>query len=184
MSPTGPVAAALNPPPRGPLLRPAPKLRALVVLLLALTAWIALPAAGAQSAPIGGQTTRDPAAVTHTASISGVCGSSYSQVGSYSMTTTSGTRRGTLLIGWNGTRNCAVAECYANCGTLLWREAHITVSDDPFWDDSDEGNFRYYAGPVYSKPSAGECIDAYGRFATVNDGTFIADRYLSLAHCG
>jgi len=116
------------------------------------------------------------------AAASASCGnvSGYALVGQYAIYDL-GVRKGTLMICWSSTagRNSALNYCYNNCGVRHVREVGIGVADAVYWiDDSEIGNFYYYAGPVYSGPSRGKCIKAYAQtdYGPINNyGPF---------HCG
>lgn len=95
----------------------------------------------------------------------GPCGADYWLIDTYPMKNNNGAVKGHYNLYYNGTRNCGVAECYTNCGVTMPRAAFIRVhSSWPDWDGVNSGNFAYYAGPVYSKPSAGKCIDLQAYF--------------------
>jgi len=112
------------------------------------------------------------------------CGASYNLVGYWNMYKPGTTLvRGHYEVYWNGTRNCGIARCYNNCGQLLYRWAAIAVASHSGWDDVDSGMFRYYAGPVYSDPSAGVCIDIRAFFGTQVDDASVADFWKTNVHC-
>ncbi|WP_148712868.1 hypothetical protein [Corallococcus sp. AB030] len=94
------------------------------------------------------------------------CGAGYSLIDTYPMKNSNGAVKGHYNLYYNGTRNCGVAECYTNCGVTMNRVAFIRVSSSGpgDWDDVDTGQFATYAGPVYSKPSAGKCLDLLAYF--------------------
>jgi hypothetical protein len=93
------------------------------------------------------------------------CGSGYWLIDTYPMRNSNGVVKGHYNLYYNGTRNCGVAECYGNCGTTMQRVAFIRVHASwPDWDDVDSGRYAYYAGPVYSRASAGRCIDLEAYF--------------------
>lgn len=102
---------------------------------------------------------RDSADGVVSIAASASCGNEagYYQVGAYALS--SGTRWGTLYICWNGVRNSAVNYCYGNtCGVRLSRCVWVGVP--PGYEGAECGQFYYYAGPVHSDPSAGQCIIA------------------------
>ena len=118
----------------------------------------------------------------------GECGSSYALVGNYAMYNEIFTKRtGTLEIYWSNSagRNCAIARAYGdNYGKRLWREVYLKLSSSSTVY-SDKGYFYYYAGPVYSPPSAGKCIDAQGNFYTNSSrSNLVGRKVISNAHCG
>ncbi|GMU03680.1 hypothetical protein KH5H1_78030 [Corallococcus caeni] len=110
-----------------------------------------------------------------------LCGASYRLIDTYPMKNNKGAVNGHYNLYYNGTRNCGVAECYANCGVKMNRTVYIRVSSTSgSWDDFDFGQFTTYAGPVYSKPSAGKCLDLSAGFGVENS---VASVNVVRVHC-
>lgn len=89
----------------------------------------------------------------------------YALVGQYAIWDL-GVRKGTLMICWSSGagKNSALNYCYNNCGVRHVREVGIGVAGPVYWiDDSEIGNFYYYAGPVYTtgREAVGRCIKAF-----------------------
>ncbi|NJP92895.1 serine/threonine protein kinase [Nonomuraea sp. FMUSA5-5] len=109
-------------------------------------------------------TTTTLAAVATPASAAGPCGSSYSRVGVYSIGVEKyGYRTGILEVYYSSStgKNCAITYGdgpYAN--TTSWKGVVISRGDGS-GEDSDAGNYKYYAGPVYVS-APGQCIDVEG----------------------
>jgi hypothetical protein len=120
------------------------------------------------------------AAATAVAACGNVSG--YGLVGQYAIYDL-GVRKGTLMICWSSSagKNSALNYCYNNCGVRHVREVGIGVAGPTYWiDDSEIGNFYYYAGPVYTtgREAVGHCIKAYAQtdYGPINNyGPF---------HCG
>ncbi|MEV4833917.1 hypothetical protein AB0K05_05305 [Nonomuraea sp. NPDC049486] len=112
------------------------------------------------------------------AGAAGPCGSSYSRVGVYAVSK-NGTRTGTLEVYYSSStgKNCALTYGYGQYdGTTSWK--HVTISrGDGSGADTDAGNYKYYAGPVYVS-APGQCIDVS---ATVPAWTILE---LNNVHCG
>jgi hypothetical protein len=109
------------------------------------------------------------------------CGAGYSLIDTYPMKNSNGAVKGHYNLYYNGTRNCGVAECYTNCGVAMTRAVWIRISaSSPDWDDVDAGTFATYAGPVYSKPSAGRCLDLSAYFGTEAS---VANINVARVHC-
>lgn len=134
---------------------------------------IAAVVAGAALAVTGSAVAAAPA------NAAGPCGSGYKLVGTYAIKQ-GGTRKGTLEVHYNSGngKNCALAYGY---GSYYDKRNHkyvaIQLSGRTYWDDVDEGQFLYYAGPVFSPVARGKCINVLG---------FVAEgrRHLHAVHCG
>jgi hypothetical protein len=112
------------------------------------------------------------------ASAAGPCGSSYTRVGVYPVKR-DGTRTGTLEVYYSSTtgKNCALTYGYgAYANTRSWKSVVISRGDGS-GEDSNSGEFTYYAGPVYVSAS-GQCIDVE---ATVPAWVILK---LNNVHCG
>jgi hypothetical protein len=111
------------------------------------------------------------------ASAAGPCGSSYTRVGVYPVKRGDGTRTGTLEVYCSSTtgKNCALTYGYGAYANS-WKSAVISRGDGS-GEDSNSGEFTYYAGPVYVSAS-GQCIDVE---ATVPAWTILK---LNNVHCG
>lgn len=73
---------------------------------------------------------------------------------------------GELSIYWNGYQNYAYMNRMGGArGTSDFTRVQIWVDNTGQFQD-DSGYYRYYAGPVYSGPSGGRCISAYGEMRT------------------
>jgi hypothetical protein len=112
------------------------------------------------------------------ADAAGPCGSSYSRVGVYAVSK-DGTRTGTVEVYYSSStgKNCALAYGYgAYANTTSWK--HVTISrGDGSHKDTDAGEYKYYAGPVYVS-APGQCIDVV---ATVPAWVILE---LNNVHCG
>jgi hypothetical protein len=97
----------------------------------------------------------------------GVCGSSYSVIGSMPITL-SGTRMGTVYILYSSATgyNCVATIKSAYVGTSTFVSANVSKSsEDPAGDADDHGNYQYYAvAKIYA---AGSCIQYYGSVSRV-----------------
>ncbi|GAA3664065.1 spore-associated protein A [Nonomuraea antimicrobica] len=89
------------------------------------------------------------------ASAAGECGAGYRKVGNYKIGSV-----GALEVYYNSSngKNCAITR--ASRPSSGYKQAAISVENQP-WADYDEGNFKYYAGPVYVD-ARGKCIDVQG----------------------
>ncbi|KNX38841.1 hypothetical protein [Luteipulveratus halotolerans] len=123
-------------------------------------------AAGAIGAGMVGLGAESASAATY----NGVCGSGYRVVDQHAVT------GGTVFLTYNGTRNCVVT-VRNTAGAKVWMVAVVGLSSHSTWDGDDEGSYSSYAGPVYSDPSAGHCIDWGGE---ISGSRFIARD----THCG
>lgn len=113
------------------------------------------------------------------ASAAGPCGSSYSRVGVYPISRGDGTRTGTLEVYYSSSarKNCALTYGYGPyANTTSWKRVTISRGDGS-GEDTNAGQFKYYAGPVYVS-APGQCIDVAG---TVPDWV---TRELNNVHCG
>jgi hypothetical protein len=114
------------------------------------------------------------------AGAAGPCGSSYSRIGVYNIGIQKyGYRTGILEVYYSSStgKNCALVYGdgpYAN--TTSWKAVSISRGDGS-GKDSNAGNFKYYAGPVYVS-APGQCIDVEG---TSPDWT---STVLNNVHCG
>lgn len=118
-------------------------------------------------------------AVAQAASISyylygNLCGSDYSPIDSQDIGDS------VVWLAWNGYQNCAVTLKPADN-----QQENIGVSiglyNQPY-SGEDSGNYFNYAGPVYSPPSAQQCITWVGFSA---GGYFNSISYHpSRSHCG
>ena len=107
------------------------------------------------------------------------CGSSYALVDTYAIPA-SGPRKGNVELYWSGSErgNCAVTNVEgADRGALNYVGVSIGRSNTGFNDNADQGNYKYYAGPVKTKAGvAAGCLDIH---ANVNS----AKRDLYRVHC-
>lgn len=113
------------------------------------------------------------------AGATGPCGSSYSRVGVYAISRGDGTRTGTLEVYYSSStgKNCALTYGYgAYADTKSWKRVTISRGDGS-GEDTDAGQYKTYAGPVYVS-APGQCIDVAG---TVPDWV---TRELNNVHCG
>ncbi|MEV0615077.1 spore-associated protein A [Nonomuraea sp. NPDC050404] len=98
------------------------------------------------------------------ASAAGPCGNSYTRVGVYKIGVEKyGYQTGTLEVYYSSStgKNCALtygAGPYAN--KTSWKGVVISRGDGS-GKDTDAGDFKYYAGPVYVS-APGQCIDVEG----------------------
>ncbi|MFC4337565.1 hypothetical protein [Salininema proteolyticum] len=122
------------------------------------------------------------------AAAAGPCGSSYAQVGHYPIKSSSFGTVGYIDVYWSSTtqRNCAVMDSVGvSRGFARYKMALIYPSSSPREADIDAGDFKYYAGPVYTPRGynmSGECITVKGA-VKMPDGS-APDRQLSNVHCG
>ncbi|MEV5754090.1 spore-associated protein A [Actinoallomurus sp. NPDC052308] len=123
-------------------------------------------------------------AVAAPAYASGPCGSGYSLIDVYNINTKSGVKRGSLELYYSSAsgKNCALAYGVGSTyGTTTWKVVKIARHSDPLWT-VNQGNFAYYAGPVYVS-AAGQCIDLEAQI----DNTTQTDNGYALesnVHCG
>ncbi|MEO3869763.1 spore-associated protein A [Nonomuraea sp. B12E4] len=115
------------------------------------------------------------------ASAAGKCGNGYKLVGTYDIKL-QGAEYGTLEISWNSSkgRNCAVAYGRGSTyGAKAYKSVRIKTTGASSWADSDHGEFKYYAGPVYVS-ARNKCITV---LATVKGSGGYGDVRLNGAHC-
>ncbi|MGW0807686.1 hypothetical protein [Nonomuraea sp. NPDC002799] len=134
-------------------------------------------------AALAGMALAVTALATPAEAAAGVCGSSYSLVGSYAIPAT-GTRVGTLEVYYSSStgKNCALAVGYGSTyGVKNTKAVFIGIAGSTTgWTDSDDGSYEYYAGPVYVY-APGKCITAQG---VIFKGDDHDTRHLNSAHCG
>lgn len=86
----------------------------------------------------------------------------------YVVRTSGANAYGELVIYWNGSQNYAYMQRMGQArGVRDWTFVQIAAQGGTW--RSDGGNYLYYAGPVYSGPSAGKCISAYGEVRTFGE---------------
>jgi len=151
---------------------------AVLATTLALAMGLALPAgAGGDSAlPFG--------ALTQLAG--GPCGSSYTHIGHYPIKSSVTIGYLDVYWSWSAKRNCLVTNhAGPTYGVRTYTEARIRPSGSawpscPSSTGCDGGQYRYYAGPVYTPAGVNmtnRCIDITGWVDWVS-------RSLSRIHCG
>ncbi|MCO6010097.1 hypothetical protein NE236_34535 [Actinoallomurus purpureus] len=97
----------------------------------------------------------------------GPCGSGYTRIDVYDISTKSGVKKGSLELYYDSAsgKNCALAYGVGSTyGTTTFKQVKIARSTDPLWTP-DQGYFKYYAGPV-SVSAAGVCIDLEAQIGT------------------
>ncbi|MFB9836875.1 hypothetical protein [Actinoallomurus acaciae] len=117
-------------------------------------------------------------AVAAPAYAAGPCGSGYSLIDVYNVSTSSGVKKGSLELYYASSsgKNCALTYGVGSTyGTATFKMVKIARHSDPLWTP-DQGNYKYYAGPVYVS-AAGQCIDLE---AQVEDAWLLK----SNVHCG
>ncbi|WP_326700056.1 hypothetical protein OG909_23835 [Streptomyces sp. NBC_01754] len=118
------------------------------------------------------------------ATASTACGSGYSRVGHYPITSSMAQAKnpgGYLDIYYSSStgKNCGVAyPTSTHQGKTSMLEVDMRKSGNSTWT-GDSGNFTYYAGPVYVS-ARGACIDALG---FVTDGYDYRGGFYG-KHCG
>ncbi|MCO6010098.1 spore-associated protein A [Actinoallomurus purpureus] len=108
----------------------------------------------------------------------GPCGSGYTRIDVYDISTKSGVKKGSLELYYSSAsgKNCALAYGVGSTyGTTTYKSVSIARSGD-YWTP-DFGDFKYYAGPVYVS-AANTCIDLEGQIGSD------ADRVVNGVHCG
>lgn len=126
-------------------------------------------------------------AVPEPAAAAGPCGSSYAHVGHYEFGPSATKDWGAIDVYWSSTagRNCAVMNSTGDAYGVSGRKfVRIFPTSAPKYHDYDSGNYKYYAGPVYTPRGynmSGKCI-------TVEAGIWLSsgDAGLKLPgiHCG
>ncbi|MBE1588313.1 hypothetical protein ACFPOI_52955 [Nonomuraea angiospora] len=112
------------------------------------------------------------------AAAAGPCGTGYSRIGVYNIPK-SGTKQGTLEVYYNASsgKNCALAYgSGGNYGKKAYKAVGIATPSSNGWADYEDGDYAYYAGPVYAS-AKGKCIDLVGAVGS-------AIRYATNVHCG
>ncbi|GAA2876019.1 spore-associated protein A [Nonomuraea rubra] len=127
-------------------------------------------------------------AVTLTATPAGAsgaanpCGSGYKLVGSYTIAK-DGTKYGTLEVRWSAAtgKNCALAYGFgANYGRADYKSVRIETTGSTRWADTDWGDYKYYAGPVYVS-ARNTCINVAAHVRGTRGTGFVSKRSV---HCG
>lgn len=115
---------------------------------------------------------------------SGPCGSSYTHIGHYGLD--SGRAYMDVYFSWSTKRNCLVVNHAGSWyGRTAFTEARIWPSgwskpSCPSSTGCDAGNYRYYAGPVYT-PSG---VDMTNRCISIEGWMRDVQRVLTRIHCG
>ena len=112
----------------------------------------------------------------------GVCGSGYRVVGHHEITGPRGGVLGTAYLLYNrrSGNNCAVMIKRRAVGKATFAEVSLARKGGRY--RADNGEFKYYAGPLYVH-APGRCVIYGGRMrdARGNGGSWITPRY---GHCG
>ncbi|MFC4335897.1 hypothetical protein [Salininema proteolyticum] len=125
---------------------------------------------------------------TAQAAVTGNCGSSYVRVGHWPIDDSKYGRVGYVDVYWSSTakRNCAVMNATgAAYDFAAVKSVGIWPSSDSSKNDNDYGNYRYYAGPVYTPKGydmTGKCVDIGGQ-TQVPDGSMAFEDFAN-KHCG
>ena len=126
------------------------------------------------------------------ASASAAC--SGTRVESQALKNISGTTIGWLNVYWDGTYNCAEMQSAGSTwGKRKWMVASISscpLSDKgksychTIANDSDSGNFEYYAGPVRVS-GVGRCVSAWGEIGDLPGDNYVYQVNTSpyVGHC-
>lgn len=117
----------------------------------------------------------------------GPCGSSYTHVGHYPITS-SGTTLGYFDVYWSSSdkRNCLVTNHSEEThGTSLYTQATIRPSGSnwpgcPSSAGCDGDHYSFYAGPVYTPAG----VDMSQRCLDITGGVDWAERTMTKIHCG
>ncbi|HET6729157.1 MAG TPA: hypothetical protein VFG96_07040 [Jiangellaceae bacterium] len=151
---------------------------AVMATMLALTMGLALPA------DAGGNSTLRSGALTQLAS--GPCGSSYSHIGHYPIKSSVTIGYLDVYWSWSSKRNCLVTNhAGPTYGVRTYTEARIRPSgfswpSCPSSTGCDGGQYRYYAGPVYTPAG----VDMTSRCIDISGWVDWVSRSLSRIHCG
>lgn len=116
----------------------------------------------------------------------GVCGSGYHVVDSRTLIHQNGSTGGKVYLLYNNSNgyNCAVTIKGVAVGTATDTGLDLLVfsSGDNFTHHENNGNFKYYAGPVRVS-AAGKCVEVIGyTFSTTSNTSYAAT--IPKGHCG
>ncbi|GAA0212162.1 hypothetical protein GCM10009527_005170 [Actinomadura nitritigenes] len=115
----------------------------------------------------------------------GVCGSGYHVIDSRTLRHQNGSAGGTVYLLYNNSNgyNCAVTIKGVSVGTATKTGIDLLVmTGDKFTRHRNEGNFKYYAGPVRAR-AAGHCVQEIGyTFSTSSSTSYAAT--IPEGHCG